>query len=204
MPRLALSFSGIKILTSVSTPGRPRHLLAQPSTCFLQSLPRTNGMYSRSTQKTAFLTGELSDRAKSLYMKVPADLHQMLNLPPGSVFKLLKSVYGLAEAPIAWYKYLKAALEAIGWWAHPFDECMMMLYDSKGELQGIIGSHVDDLIICGKGQVFDKAMKTLESRLNFGTRKYHDFTYFGLQVEQDKKTKQTRLHQKPTSRTSSR
>jgi hypothetical protein len=145
--------------------------------------------------KTAFLTGELSDRAKSLYMKVPADLHQMLKLPQGSVFKLLKSVYGLAEAPIAWYRYLKAALERIGWWAHPLDECMMMLYDPSGKLQGIIGIHVDDLLICGKGHVFDKAMKTLESRLNFGTRKYHDFTYCGLQMQQDKKTKQIRLHQ---------
>jgi hypothetical protein len=145
--------------------------------------------------KTAFLTGELSDRAKSLYMTVPADLHQMLNLPKGSIFKLLKSVYGLAEAPIAWYRYLKAALERIGWWAHPLDECLMMLYDSSGELQAIIGIHVDDLLICGQGPVFDKAMKTLESRLNFGTRKYNNFTYCGLQIEQDRKTKQIRLHQ---------
>ena len=57
----------------------------------------------------------------------------------------------------------------------------MCIRDStNGELCGLIGIHVDDLLVTGKGTTFDSRMKELESKLPFGNRKYGTFTYCGL------------------------
>ena len=133
--------------------------------------------------KNAFLAGDLSSRSKALYMNVPKDLLEMLKLPPDTVFKLLKSAYGLAEAPIAWFRHLRRQLLDLGWIPHPLDECVFRLFD-KGKLVGIIGLHVDDLLVAGTGSSFDRAMSLLESRLPFGARKYGKFMYCGLLIEQ--------------------
>ena len=57
------------------------------------------------------------------------------------------------------------------------------LFDNNA-LVGVIGLHVDDLLVAGNGRYFDKVMSTLESRLPFGARKYGKFTYCGLNIEQ--------------------
>lgn len=107
----------------------------------------------------------------------------MLRLPQDTVFRLLKSAYGLAEAPVAWFRYLRKQLLALGWCQHPLDECVFSLYEN-GKLAGMIGLHVDDLLVAGNGRTFEKAMTTIESRLPFGERKYGRFVYCGLQIEQ--------------------
>lgn len=60
----------------------------------------------------------------------------------------------------------------------------MILYDSNQQVTGLIGIHVDDLLVAGKGAYFDAQMKRLESELPFGSRKYGQFTYTGIQVFQ--------------------
>ena len=61
-----------------------------------------------------------------------------------------------------------------------------MLYNSKGTLCGLMGIHVDDLLVSGAGPEFEQAMKKLEGRLPFGSRKYEAFTYCGIPVTQMK------------------
>jgi hypothetical protein len=138
--------------------------------------------------KNAFLAGDLSTRGKPLYMRVPADLLEALGLDPETIFILLKSAYGLAEAPIAWFRFLRRKLIELGWKSHPLDECVLMRYaenpDKSLQLVGLIGVHVDDLLCCGYGPVFDKAMDQLVKDLPFGERKYGKFVYCGLRVEQ--------------------
>ena len=59
-----------------------------------------------------------------------------------------------------------------------------MLYAPDGDICGIIGIHVDDILCAGHGATFDSKMKTLEGKLPFGSRKYGKFTYCGLRHEQ--------------------
>ena len=134
--------------------------------------------------KNAFLAGDISSRNKPLYTMVPKDLIEIMNLPQDAVFRLKKSAYGLAEAPIAWFKCLRAKLENIGWKPHPLDECVMTLYDKEGSVKGLIGIHVDDLLVGGEGSFFEAQMKRLETELPFGSRKFGKFTYTGIQVSQ--------------------
>jgi hypothetical protein len=104
--------------------------------------------------KNAFLAGDLTSRSKPLHMQIPPDLLEMLKLPEDAVFKLKKSAYGLAEAPIAWFRCLRAKLEQLHWKPHPLDECVMTLYDEHQQVKGMIGIHVDDLLVAGEGVYF--------------------------------------------------
>ena len=58
-------------------------------------------------------------------------------------------MYGLRNAPRAWYQRVKKDLEALGWRIHQLDQCVFVNYAGE-ELVGICGVYVDDFIIAGK------------------------------------------------------
>ena len=58
-------------------------------------------------------------------------------------------MYGLRNAPRAWYKRVRKDLEALGWRCHQLDQCVFLKYDGE-ELVGVCGVYVDDFIIAGK------------------------------------------------------
>jgi len=57
---------------------------------------------------TAFLQGDPQQR--ELLAKLPKDACQILNVPAGSLMKLVKPIYGQADAPKAWYVVAKRRL----------------------------------------------------------------------------------------------
>ena len=56
----------------------------------------------------------------------------------------------------------------------------MAVYDEDNSIAGIMAVHVDDLLVAGDGPAFETAVKSLESRLPFGSRKYGNFVYTGV------------------------
>jgi hypothetical protein len=117
---------------------------------------------------SACLMGDLSSRMKPLYVRVPRDLLETLHMPKDMVFKLLKSVYGLAEAPLAWWKTLRKTLMDLGLKSNPMDICLLNLHDQKGQLYGMVGVHVDDLLMAGSGPCWED-MKTAQQKVQVGT-----------------------------------
>jgi hypothetical protein len=81
---------------------------------------------------------------------------------------------------------LTRELLQIGWKANPLDECSFSLFDRQGQLVGLCGVHVDDLLISGSlsNPVFSAAMTQLEKALPFGDRKMKQFVYCGVRVTQ--------------------
>ena len=59
-----------------------------------------------------FMQGDLQPGQK-VYMTLPRG--GLPGVPEGSVLQLKKSVYGLAEAPRAWWVRLRAELRRAGW-----------------------------------------------------------------------------------------
>ena len=100
---------------------------------------------------TAFLQGDKEEQNRDVYLEPTADLRQRLNIGKESILKLTGSVYGLRNAPRAWYQRVKKDLEALGWRIHQLDQCVFVKYDGN-ELVGIIGVYVDDLIIAGNSK----------------------------------------------------
>ena len=113
-----------------------------------------------------------------------------------TIGKILKVPYGLAEAPVAWYRRLTAEMEKAGWEQIRSDPCLFVIRDRSGTcsehdmpILAICGVHVDDLLMAGDLMHKDvvRAMKNLESALPFGSRKYadeHPIMYTGLEIKQ--------------------
>ena len=96
---------------------------------------------------TAFLQGDPQQR--ELWARLPKDACQIMNVPAGSLMRLVKPIYGQADAPKAWYVVAKRRLETVGFTVHPLDGCLFRLFDDTGNLTAMIGLHVDDMFITG-------------------------------------------------------
>ena len=145
--------------------------------------------------KTAFLLGKTQTREAPLFVLLPRDLSDWLGSEGPR--KLNKAAYGLAEAPLAWFRTLKEHLLAVGFEQFDSDKCLFVLrgkYDSSADyhseyqhlpILGIIGVHVDDLLCGGHGAEWDEAMMNLAKRIRFGPRKFPPVTYCGVRVKQN-------------------
>ena len=75
---------------------------------------------------TAFLQGKPSDR--QLWVALTTEACQILGYPADTKMKLLKSMYGLADAPRLWWREATDRLFACGFRAHPLDPCLFLSY----------------------------------------------------------------------------
>ena len=60
---------------------------------------------------TAFLQCDTEEQSRDVYLEPTADLRQRLNIGKESILKFTGSVYGLRNAPRAWYQRVKTDLE---------------------------------------------------------------------------------------------
>ena len=136
--------------------------------------------------KSAFLKGDpfmKSDR--ELFMSNIKDAHDAPQLPFGDCLaRIRKGVFGLSDAPRMWYLRLNRALCEIGWERSPMDfACWMLWNKDRTALDGIIVSHVDDLLLGGNARA-QKLLLSLGEELGFGSVEYDDFTYCGKRIRQ--------------------
>jgi hypothetical protein len=97
-------------------------------------------------------------------VKLPKDGEQLLGLPEGhgKLMKLVKPMYGLCDAPRAWFEEATERILTMGNGAivqHPLDACLFLAFDKpihppppEGEdqprLLALFGIHVDDIFGC--------------------------------------------------------
>ena len=118
--------------------------------------------------KTAFLNGDKTEAKREIYAEPPEEVKRMLNMKPNELFRILKAVYGLLHAPRAWADKLAKELQAQGWTQSRLEPCVWRLYGDDGKLCGLIGIHVDDILCCGQGAVYDERIYTLKKSFPFG------------------------------------
>ncbi|MBW0469179.1 hypothetical protein O181_008894 [Austropuccinia psidii MF-1] len=85
--------------------------------------------------KVVFLNSMID---KPVYIWPP----QGMNLPPHSVLKLKKALYGTKQAARCWWLHLQHILKGIGFVVNPEDTSTYYLHSSKG--QAMLWIHVDD------------------------------------------------------------
>ena len=88
-------------------------------------------------------------QSRDVYLKPTADLRTRLGIDKDFILKLTGSVYGLRNAPRAWYRRVRTDLEALGWSVRQLDQCVFRNYDGDA-LAGVCDVYVDDLILAGK------------------------------------------------------
>jgi transposase InsO family protein len=92
--------------------------------------------------KVAFLNATLDE---VVYARPPAGYESTI---PRSVWRLFKALYGLRQAPRAWYSELRSKLRELGFKVSDADPSLFVLHSSDGTVMALI--YVDDCLIAAK------------------------------------------------------
>jgi len=133
----------------------------------------------------AFLQGRPLE-GKNKYALAPPELAEAMGLPPGErVVRLLKSVYGLATAPLDWYLEVDRVLRTLGGHRCYTDPCVWTFCE-KGRLVGIIGAHVDDFLIAGaeENPLWKRITENLLAAFRWTPWETGTFKQCGVKVQQ--------------------
>lgn len=129
--------------------------------------------------KTAFLNGEIME---DVYVAQPQGFEKegKKNL----VYKLLKALYGLRQAPRAWYAKLNSCLESLSFKRCPSEHAVYTR--QEGEDKMIVAVYVDDLLVIGNNvsmiEKFKQQMNQKFDMSDMGMLSY----YLGIEVQQSK------------------
>ena len=106
----------------------------------------------------AFLNGDLENE---IYMKFPEEYDELIN--PGvdkeDCLMLQKAIYGLVQAARQFWKEIVDKMQEGGFKLSEADPCMLYKEDEKGVC--IIIIYIDDMLIIGKEEAIDDAIKVL-------------------------------------------
>ena len=120
--------------------------------------------------KTAFLNGDPTEFEREIYGEPPDDVRDLLGLKERELFRIRKAVYGLLNAPRRWFEKLAKELLRLGWMRSRLEPCVWRMFD-QGKLIGLLGVHVDDVLICGHGSLFESQVEKLRNTFPFGSWK---------------------------------
>ena len=133
--------------------------------------------------QTAFLRGSRKD-GRILGMEPPEEMRHQMKLKPWECCELLKSAYGLVNAPLLWYEELKSSLLQLGFVVSPLDPCIFVLPNKDEKtIHGMVGIHVDDGLAAGDHQ-FRQCIAQLERKFPFGSKKEGSFQFTGIRIQQ--------------------
>ena len=106
---------------------------------------------------------------------------------PGVIWKLLKPVYGLVDAPRGWHLALDAELLKAGCEKCYLDPSMYLKFsvdEVKKTIEGMVLTHVDDLLNGGCKYFENNVMPKVKAAFNFGTDEAETFCYTGMNMTQ--------------------
>ena len=133
----------------------------------------------------AFLQGDqsLARRKDPLFIRQPRE--GLPGLLPGQLLLVVRGIFGLANSPRLFWRYLRDSLIKLGFAQSTLDKAVFLFY-SDHELVLVVGAHVDDLLCAGKPGIGDKVLDSLRSQFDFGEwkdiRTEPTLTYGGKEI----------------------
>ena len=109
--------------------------------------------------KGAFLHGEFTD-GEVIYMKVPKGFERYYG--SNVVLRLLKTIYGLKQAAMAFWKMLLKCMKDMGMLRSTADPCIYFDWSQRGLV--VIASWIDDNLIVGSKEAVSHTKEALMSR----------------------------------------
>ncbi|CAI7859718.1 unnamed protein product [Closterium sp. NIES-54] len=136
---------------------------------------------------TAFLNGIILEE---LYMLQPEGLDD----GSGRVCRLKKAIYGLKQAPHAWYHKLEETLLAGGFKKSECDHSLFLLQEKEQFLMLLV--YVDDILLLSESSAMIEHVEEM-LEMQFKCSKMGDVKYYlGMHVERDLDKGVLRLHQR--------
>jgi hypothetical protein len=135
--------------------------------------------------KAAFLKGdEYKAQGGELFMTAP-DPRKGPKLPWGEdsqMARILKGVFGLADAPREWYLRLDRCMKEHGWTPLSSDAATWIRRGPEGKITGLIVGHVDDLLMTGDEEAWRDYL-AISKELGFGSLEENDFVWCGKRIQ---------------------
>lgn len=123
--------------------------------------------------KSAFLQGiELS---RDIYIRPPPEA-----ICEGTLWKLKKCVYGLADASLYWYNRVKDIVLKAGGKMSKVDPAVFYWLDQDCTVTGVLACHVDDFIWGGTQSFSTTIIPHLRSVFQVGREEHDHFCYVGI------------------------
>ena len=136
----------------------------------------------------AFLQGVKrdTDLRGRLFLKPPRG-RPLAGVDEGDLLEVIKSVYGLPDAPRAWWEEVTGFLRSVGFRHARMDVAFMVYYKDDNSVGAMLILHVDDLMVATDGSpAVEKAVEALHEKYPFGEWEYlsknKKVTYTGRDV----------------------
>ena len=133
--------------------------------------------------ETAFLYGDFKP-GEEIYMECPKGLEHESD----ECLLLLKTIYGLVQAALAFYRTFRKALQKCGFVPNPADPCVLTRRTATGGVTHIV-IHVDDCYLCGDEATVNESVKLIEEHFKLKIeRPVRDYLSCELELSKDKRT----------------
>ncbi|XP_063683937.1 uncharacterized protein LOC134818355 [Bolinopsis microptera] len=117
---------------------------------------------------------------RDVFVKPPRDIRKR-----GVIWKLLKPLYGLGDSARRWYVTIKEHLtETSSCEISKLDKSLFRYYENN-RLQGVMVTHVDDILHCGTTRFKNTVIKSIYSTFKISRSYTGVFTYLGWKVVQN-------------------
>ena len=130
---------------------------------------------------SAFVQGQ--DIERELYLLPPPEFRR---LNPGVVWRVVKRVYGLKDAPRGWWLEVDSALKELGCTRIKVDHAFYIYTHKKtGDILGFVLSHVDDFLYGGTELFHRKIIRPIKKKYVIGACEESLFSFTGWNLEQN-------------------
>ena len=129
--------------------------------------------------KTAFLQSDDFSKKRKVVVVPPVEAKTE------NLWLLKKCVYGLADAPLEWYKTVASNLNQLGLLKSSFDQSLFLKFNNNNKLEGFIVIHVDDFLYSGTADFHKNVIAELTRKFIIGSRSEKSFEYLGSRISQD-------------------
>ena len=130
----------------------------------------------------AFLQGEKIDR--KVIVIPPHDLLRRTERGQRVLWRLVKRLYGLKDSSRGFYLGLDTHLLANGMKRSQYDRALYMFFDENGQLAGLLGTHVDDIIFAGTEQFHNRVIVSIRAKYKIGSEEIRAFCFTGWNLTQ--------------------
>ena len=131
------------------------------------------GFKLRSIDIRAFLRAKGLDR--EVYMELPKDVKK-----EGKIWKLKKLLYGLNDASRKFWLKVREVFDECKLRILDGDEAFYFRHDEKGNLEGMVSSHVDDFILAGTNRFLEEITKKIADKLEISKLEDNEFRFTGM------------------------
>ena len=126
---------------------------------------------------------QLGERGSGrLYMAPPRNF-ALPDHDQEQLFEVIKPIYGLNDSPQKWFMKFEKTVRELGWKPSKLYHCIYFLWEDQ-LLQGVLGVHVDDALLGGRGGKFEMSIKKLRDTFPFRKWKTGSGSFCGSELFQ--------------------